>query len=181
MLAVGAIQFLGSWLGSSDVVFEYGAGRSTGWFGRHAGRVVSVESSRRWYDVVLKQTAGMANVELNLIDSVEDLAPVGGVSWDYVNRIKAYEPSTFHLVLNDGYARPLVALAAIPYVKEGGILAWDDWGGSFPIDGSRIPGGMKSGDQVHAMVLEFIKEVSGWRRAIFDDGTQSTALFFKPA
>jgi hypothetical protein len=181
MLAVGAIQFLDAWLRSGDVVFEYGAGRSTGWFARRAGRVVSVESCRHWYDIVLKETAAMPNVELNLIDSHTDLAPIGNVSWDYVNRIKESGPASFDIVLNDGYARPLVALAAVPYVKDGGVLVWDDWGGSFPIPGSRIPGGMKPGDQVHQSVLEFLSLVSDWRRAVFDDGTQSTALFFKPA
>jgi predicted O-methyltransferase YrrM len=128
MLATGAIQFLDGWLTRQDRMFEYGSGYSTVWFAKRVGEIVSVESDPKWYALVHRQIESYPNVRLYLIDSTENRTPLAHVSWDYVNRIKDFAPESFDFILNDGYARPIVASVALDYLKPGGILAWDDWG-----------------------------------------------------
>lgn len=180
-LAIGATQFLDGFLKKTDRVFEYGAGYSTCWFARRVGMLISVESDSGWYNFVRNQIDKYDHSQLFLIDSKENKTPLAHVSWDYINKIKEYPKESFDLILNDGYARPLVALHVLEYLKKGGIFVWDDWGNSYPVENSNVPGRMASLNEVIAEVKEFMQIIRDWRRVVFDDGTHSTALFFKPA
>lgn len=177
---MGAIQFLDGWLTNDDTICEYGSGFSTAWFAERAHRIVSVESSPRWFSIVGKETASCTNVALHLVDSKENLTPIATVSWDYVRFITRFEAESFDLILNDGYARPLVANQAID-LKKGGVLIWDDWAGSYPVAGSRTPRALRSGDAISPLVKQFLEATADWRTVVFDDGTHTSALFFKPA
>ena len=179
-LAVGAIQFFDGFLKKTDVMFEYGAGYSTTWFAKRVGKIISVESDEKWYNLVKTQIAKYGNAQIYLINSKENKTPLSHVSWQYVNKINEFPKGSFDLILNDGYARPLVALQAIDYLKRGGVFAWDDWGNLSPVEHSFVPGRMKSEDDVIDYMKEFLERINDWRRAIFDDGTHTTALFFKP-
>ncbi|MFG0285835.1 MAG: hypothetical protein ACF8R7_15575, partial [Phycisphaerales bacterium JB039] len=57
-LAPGAIDFLEQALRPSDVMVEFGSGRSTRWFSQRVGRLVSVEHHRGWYEKVRGQLDG---------------------------------------------------------------------------------------------------------------------------
>jgi hypothetical protein len=202
--AVGAIQFLGGYLSNNDTVFEYGAGYSTIWFAERVRSIISVESDERWFSLVKERLATYENAEVSLIGSATGAQPpvyrlkwnradkryvvhlpkgtgvLEHVDWNYVNKIKQYERDSFDLVVNDGYARPLVANVAIDYLKRGGIFVWDDFGGWFPVEKSKCPVVLKPGDVLLNEVKEFLEKVASWRRVIFDDGVHTTALFFKP-
>lgn len=180
MLATGAIQFLDGWLTRRDRMFEYGAGFSTAWFTKRVGEIISVESDPTWYAIVRQQIASYPNVRLYLIDSTENRTPLAHVSWDYVNLIKQFPPASFDFILNDGYARPIVAMVALDYLKPGGILGWDDWGNSYPLPKTHVPYAQKTLSSVHPMVMDFLNLIAGWRQFVFDDGTHTTAFFVKP-
>jgi len=179
-LADAAIQFLDGWLTRQDVMLEYGSGHSTLWFARRVKQIISVESNPEWYNIVKVETSICDNVQVHLIDAQNNPVPIAHVSWDYVNFIKRFDKESFDLILNDGYARPLVAKLAVDYLKESGILIWDDWGHSYPIKSSVTPGVLRPGDSVDLLVEEFVDYVSTWRTVTFDDGIHTSALFIKP-
>jgi SAM-dependent methyltransferase len=179
-LAIGAIHFLEKWLKKTDVCLEYGAGQSTVWLGQRVGHIISVESSRAWFDRVHSAIVGFSNIELCLFEANIDLIPGTCVSWDYVDKMKEFSPETFDIIVNDGYARNHIATQALQLLKRGGILVWDDWANIFPTV-THIPGALPSDSIVKdKLVLEFWQTVQDWRQTSFDDGTHSTAIFFKP-
>src|SRR5437763_7490952 len=50
LFAIGAIQFLESYLTKADRVFEYGCGFSTVWLAKRVGAIISVDDDPIWYD-----------------------------------------------------------------------------------------------------------------------------------
>jgi len=61
-LTLPAICFLGDRLSADLTVFEFGSGGSTAWYGRHAGRVTSVEHDESWFEKIKNDLP--SNVEL---------------------------------------------------------------------------------------------------------------------
>jgi hypothetical protein len=179
-LAIGAIRFLESWFRKTDICLEYGAGRSTAWFAQRVHKMISVEDRRFWFEKVRSEITGYQNVELLLIEPTQNMVPGCGVSWDYVDKTKEFEPETFDFILNDGRARAYVGIQALPILKKGGILCWDDWAYTFPTS-INIPGALPVDGSVRDKAsLEFWAMVEDWRQILFDDGVHSTTIFFKP-
>jgi hypothetical protein len=184
-LAIGATQFLEGWLKKTDVILEYGSGRSTGWFAQRVHKIISIENNPLWYEKVRVETATRVNVELCLFESdgkdKERDVPGCGVSWGYVNKTEDFPPGTFDCIFNDGWARAYVGIRALSLLKRGGILIWDDWAWSFP-SSARIPIAIPPDGVIKDKTSsEFFALVKGWRYIVFEDGVHSTAIFFKPA
>jgi predicted O-methyltransferase YrrM len=178
-LSTGAIRFLDHWLRKTDVVLEYGAGRSTSWFARRVGRIVSMESKSLWYEKVRKATAGFSNVELHLWEANQEMVPGCGVSWDYVKNAEGFPPESFDCVLNDGFARAYVGPRVLPLIKKGGILVWDDWLCPFSSSGYTPRAAVVDERLRERKPSEFLEMVRDWRSICLDDGVHSTAIFFK--
>jgi hypothetical protein len=179
-LAIGAIRFLESWLKKTDVCLEYGAGRSTTWFAQRVQKVISVEDRRFWYEKVKSESGAYQNVDLRLVEPNQNMLPGCGVAWDYVDETKEFKTETFDFILIDGRARAFVGIQALPILKKGGILCWDDWAYTFPTS-SNIPGALPANGIIRDKAsLEFWAMVNDWRQILFDDGVHSTAIFFKP-
>ena len=179
-VAIGAVKFLAQWLRTTDSMLEYGSGYSTAWFGKRVSRLVSVENDPVWYSHVTQQIAEqkLNNVELHLLNQGPVLAETA-VGADYLSILEKCPSESFDIVLNDGWARPYVGLR-LDLVRPGGLFIWDDYAGSFPIQ-THIPGALPATSVVHdPMLLKFIQQTSNWRRIIWDDGTHSTAFFFRP-
>jgi predicted O-methyltransferase YrrM len=178
-LSTGAIRFLDHWLRKTDVVLEYGAGRSTAWFAGRVGRIVSVEDQRAWYARVLEATAGFGNVQIHLIEGDENKVPGCRVSWEYVKKAEDFAPETFDCILNDGYARSQVGPLLLPRLKKGGILVWDDWLCPFS-SSDYVPRAAVVDERLRERKpSEFLEMVRDWRSICLDDGVHSTAIFFK--
>jgi hypothetical protein len=142
--------------------------------------MISVEDRRFWFDKVKNEIASFQNVELLLIEPNQNMVPGCGVSWDYVNKTKDFKPETFDFILNDGRARAYVGIQALPLLKKGGILCWDDWAYTFPT-AINIPGALAiDGTVKDKASLEFLAMVEDWRQVHFDDGVHSTAILLKP-
>jgi len=179
-LAIGAVKFLAGWLSDKDVCLEYGAGKSTLWFARLVGHLVSIESDRYWYETVRRLISEHRNAEIFLFEDKEDCVPGTCVCWNYVNKMDEFTSETFNLILNDGFARLHVGLKALALLKPGGILVWDDWANVFTMR-THIPKALPANSVVKdELLLEFWERVKNWRRAWYDDGTHSTAILFKP-
>src|SRR5438105_3568886 len=73
-LAQGAIGFCKNHLIAAQVGLEWGSGRSTIWFAEKVQRLISVEHSHLWYEVVTKRlrSRGLNNVDLRYIPLEHD-------------------------------------------------------------------------------------------------------------
>jgi predicted O-methyltransferase YrrM len=117
-----AIGFLRRRIRSDWSVLELGAGRSTPWFARRAGRVVSLEDNEFWHRWVAERIAqdGLANVDLRL-------RPVE----KFASEVDALDDETFDLVVLDFLESPQVTRIdclkpAMKKVRPGGFLLLDD-------------------------------------------------------
>ncbi len=111
-----AIEFLAQFDYGDKRVFEYGAGSSTLFWMERAGRVVSVENDRTWYERLKSVVRG--NVELRLEE--DDGYPFCIESYD----------EAFDVIIIDGIGyRYDCAALAIKKLAPGGVIVLDnaDW------------------------------------------------------
>jgi predicted O-methyltransferase YrrM len=146
-LTFEAIRFLMRILRRSMRVYEYGSGGSTLFFAQRVGEVVSVEHNPLWFDTLQQyiQAHGYTNSQLHLIEPepastiAEDADPADPYAYQssgknyhgysfqaYAASIDAYADATFDLVVVDGRARPACFRHALPKVKPGGYIVWDN-------------------------------------------------------
>jgi len=113
-----AIEYLGQLYFSDKSVFEFGAGNSTLFWVRTAGRVVSVEHDPVWFERVRGRTHGMAHAT---ITHAADPAA-------YVQALRN-EPGLFDVIVVDGIERPACCAAALERLRPGGFVILDnaDW------------------------------------------------------
>jgi hypothetical protein len=143
-------------------ILELGAGRSTAWFARRAGRVLSFEDNEFWHGWTRERLdeAGLANVDLKLI-------PVE----DFPREVASLPEEAFDLVVVDFLEAPAmtrvdVLKPAMKRVRRGRYLLLDD---------SDRPG--------YAPAYELL---AGWRERRFtgikDEWPEAceTAIFRKP-
>src|SRR5689334_7421992 len=117
-----AIGWLARRIGPDWSVLELGSGRSTAWYARRAGRVLSFEDNAYWAEQTRERlaTAGLENAELRLM-AVED----------FPGEIAALPDAGFDLVVMDFLESPQVTRIdalrpARKRVRPGGLLLLDD-------------------------------------------------------
>jgi predicted O-methyltransferase YrrM len=103
-------------------VLELGSGRSTAWFARRAGSVISFEDNEYWYPQTRErlEDAGLSNVDLRL-------RPVE----EFPRDVAALPDEAFNLVVVDFLESPAVTRIdalkpAMKKVRPGGYLLLDD-------------------------------------------------------
>ncbi|HWW59175.1 MAG TPA: class I SAM-dependent methyltransferase [Sphingopyxis sp.] len=99
-------------------VFEYGAGASTAWLAHRAGSVVSVEHHAEWHRLLMTKVGGLGNTRL-LHREFDNDAYVGAI---------AEAEGSFDLIVIDGRLRTDCLDRALPHLKRGGIVLFDDSG-----------------------------------------------------
>lgn len=99
-------------------VFEYGAGASTVWLARRARSVVSVEHHAEWHRLLTKKVAALDNIRL-LHRELEGEAYVGAI---------AEAEGPFDMIVVDGRRRTDCLARALPHLKPGGLILFDDSG-----------------------------------------------------
>ncbi len=117
-----SIGWLRRRIGSDWSVLELGSGRSTVWFARRAGRVVSFEDNEYWLPRTRERLKklGIRNVDLRL-RAVED----------FPGEVAALTDDSFDLVVVDFLEAPSVTRVdalkpAMKKVRPGGYLLLDD-------------------------------------------------------
>jgi predicted O-methyltransferase YrrM len=117
-----AIGWLGRRIRSDWSILELGSGRSTVWFARRAGRVISLEDNEYWYPRTKArlEEAGISNVDLRL-RAVED----------FPREVASLPGGAFDLVVVDFLEAPAVTridclTPAMKKVRPGGYLLLDD-------------------------------------------------------
>jgi predicted O-methyltransferase YrrM len=157
-----SIGFLRRRIRSEWSVLELGAGRSTPWFARRAGRVLSFEDNEFWAEQTRERLReeGLENVEL-CVGPVEELPA----------KVAELPDSDFDLVVVDFLEAPAVTRIdvlkpAMNKVKPGRLLLLDD---------SDRPGYAQAFDLLHAWRFhKFVGVKDEWPEAC------ETGIFHRP-
>jgi hypothetical protein len=137
----GAAQFLGERLRLDMRVFEFGAGGSTLFFADRVAEVFSVEHDPLWYESLSTEITRLhsTNVSLQLAepeallraplptDCFSSASAYEGMQFNaYVSTIDVYPDAFFDVILVDGRARNDCCVHAMPKLKPGGLLIFDN-------------------------------------------------------
>ncbi len=172
-----AVRFLDLCLRPTDLVFEWGAGRSTLWIARQVKKITSVEHDPSWFARVNLKAS---QLNLNNIDLKHCLDGEGSsTESEYVASIHSVDDN-LDLIVVDGLRREKCALAAIPKLKPGGILLLDNANWYLP-SATRSPASRSLKDGPASVEwVEFLLHVSGWRVIWTTNGVTDTAMWVKP-
>ncbi len=176
-----AISILMSWLRQTDVVCEYGSGRSTLWFARRVSAVTSIEHDETWYHKVsrMAKETGVANLDYRLIPTREH--DVVSADHPYPAVVNSFAEKSFDLVLVDGVHRDICANLTLPFIKPGGMLVLDNANWYLPGD-SRSPNSRTYEEGPSTLLWrEFLISVKDWRFIWTTNGVWDTALYIKPS
>ncbi|MDB9447419.1 FkbM family methyltransferase [Anabaena sp. CS-542/02] len=109
-----AIEFIEDKVKGDFLVFEFGSGHSTLWWGERVKEVISVESDGGWFKEINQQMPG--NVKLNL-ESDEG---------KYADFILSYPDEYFDVIIVDGINRNRCLENSLSKVKEDGLIIFDN-------------------------------------------------------
>lgn len=166
------VEVLTSWLKPDDIGLEWGSGRSTLWFARKVGRLISVEHTESWYQKIKSRIEddGFSHVEYHLRKDKQS----------YVAVTEAIPAESLDFCLVDGLARDACAVASLPLIKPGGLIIVDDNQRYFPSD-SRSPHARRPSEGAASEEWEmFLQQVKDWRKIQTTSGVTDTVLFVKP-
>jgi len=135
-ISYDAQRILARFLTGDSEVLEFGSGKSTLWYARHAGHVVSIEDDAAWF----------ASVKA-------ELGSISGIDYRFAPEPAAYvalaPDKPYDLIMIDGSWREDCARFAVEHLKPGGMIYLDnsDKGPNMQVTGD-IP-------KARAFLLEF--------------------------
>jgi predicted O-methyltransferase YrrM len=176
-LTPAAVRFLETRLKPADLVFEWGAGRSTLWTARRVKRVISVEHDPAWFRRIRSRATrrGLGNLEIKLVEDAQ--RPDCAIR--YVEAIYEFEEK-FDVISVDGLHRERCALAALEKIKPGGMVLLDNANWYLP-SSSRAPASRSRHQGASSSEwAEFQRQVSGWQVLWTSNGVTDTAIWFSP-
>lgn len=109
------VQLLSERLPKEAVLFEFGSGHSTAFWGRHVAQVYSIEYDRKWLDTIAPNLPSNAKVyfcEQDRDGKYCRSVGIPGVSFD--------------VVVVDGRDRVNCVLQALKFVTDSGVIILDD-------------------------------------------------------
>lgn len=168
---------------AEDVGIEWGAARSTVWFGARVRLLVSNEHDAAWYGRVQGGLAArrLRNVDcrLHLYEPAIEESDEARAS-SYVRAVDAFEDEDVDFALVDGVYRSACALAVIPKLRPGGLLIVDNVNWYLP-GSSRAPNSRRAKDGPASKLWAAVAaQVATWRRYWTTNGVTDTAVFLKP-
>lgn len=153
-ITFSAIKFLEQTLTKEMVVYEFGSGGSTLFLAKKVKQVYSVEHDPKWLQTVSVaiKNKGYSNWSGQFIEPVYRSEYLGRSPSDpdayvsgspdfkgysfrgYVESIDDFSDRYFDLVLIDGRARPSCFKHAVPKVRAGGGIMWDNTDRSYYLE-----------------------------------------------
>lgn len=174
-LVAESVEFLHEWLASTDLVVEFGAGRSTLWFGARVGEVISIETDPEWHRIVVARAAkkGLQNVHCLLETSEHPDAFLAAA--DEAVRNRGSRPS---LVVVDGRFRAQCTTWALSTVGANGLVVLDNAERYVP-SASRVPGALPIGaEPPEKSWRQAWDEIEKRRSVRMSNGVWDTLLIF---
>jgi hypothetical protein len=125
-----AVGFCASSLNSSQIGLEWGSGRSTPWYGKRLGKLLSIEFDPVWHRKVVRVTRDLPGVECRLIPLEHSLNEPTVRDYDPVPRYVAvaneFTDQSLDFVVVDGHYRLACVKQVLPKIKPGGLLLIDN-------------------------------------------------------
>ena len=131
-LAQGAVRFCDEHLNRAGAGLEWGSGRSTAWFGRRLGSLLSIEYDEGWQAEVARRlkAQGLDRVECRYVPldhGRDEPTPARyEVTPRYVRVAEEFADGTLDFVVVDGHYRQACIAAALPKLRGGGLLLVDN-------------------------------------------------------
>ena len=174
-LTPDAIAFLESWLRPDHEGIEYGSGRSTLWFARRVGHLISIEHNPTWFEKTktnLRQH-GAANVALLFCDADTE---------GYLQPILELADHSVDFALVDGASvrRDSCALAILEKLRPGGVLIIDDSHRYFSYE-TRSPLALGRGKTPLSETWRHVEErTRTWKQTLTTSGVTDTLILHCP-
>lgn len=179
-------EALNSLLKPTDVMVECGSGRSTLWYARRVGQLMSLEFDKAWFESVSKTlaTAGVRNVDFRFVDYSLDHDQHHN---EYIATLEGLADNSIDACLVDGGPRSYCAMALVPKLKPGGLLIIDDVHNFMPSH-SESPNAVRRVEDIPTRYAgrvtlnwpDVYGAIGSWRRLWLSNGVRDTAVFFKP-
>lgn len=171
-----AVSICEKLLRTSDIILEFGSGRSTAWLALRSAKVISIESNEEWYNIVKEKIA-----HSNIINKVELIyAPVKENEpmddQPYLAPIKTLQKESIDVIIIDGKFRAHASELSLPLLRPGGILIIDDAHRFFNIKNS----GDLPNDRYRDVWNNINEKTKNWRRIWTSDGIHATLFLIKP-
>jgi hypothetical protein len=109
------IDFIQERLNRKQTVFEFGSGNSTYYYAKSAGKVVSVEHDKDWYDKIIKSKP--ENAEMIFCELERD----GSYCRTPINLKRKFD-----IIIVDGRDRVNCCIQAIDALSDDGVIVLDD-------------------------------------------------------
>lgn len=187
-----AVAFLEQWLRPTDLVVEFGSGRSTVWFARRTRHIVSIEHHKEWHARVSADltAAGLLNATYTHVDQPPDpsqpasndrrLNPELFTQAAQAGLAAITSDSRADMILVDGANRDTTAIWALDHVRPGGLIVVDNANRFLPSP-TRAPASLSADAKPYSPLWEqFSAHTADWRRVWFSDGIADTLLVFAP-
>lgn len=129
------ISFLEKHVNKSHVVFEWGSGASTFWFADRCNTIWSVEYFKDFFEVLQKRAQDKININLILKEPdnerqenyIAKHSSASGKSFkNFAHSIDVFKNFYFDIIVIDGRVRNRCLDLAIPKLKSGGMIVYDD-------------------------------------------------------
>ena len=124
-MAPEVIEFMDKFLTKGKIVFEWGAGGSTIWMARRAGKVYSVEDKDFWNTFLQEKIKEVCIANITLLYRPTDQSEPGD---EYCKAIEEFE-TRFDIIIVDGlvHARNKCLEIALTNIAPGGRIIFDDY------------------------------------------------------
>ena len=109
------LSFIENKLDKTFSVFEYGSGNSTIWFSERCKEIISVEHDKEWYGYISKHLPENASVKYVKLE----------YDGYYCRSISKFNQN-YDIIIIDGRDRVNCAKIALDYLKENGIIIFDN-------------------------------------------------------
>ncbi len=131
-ISLKAVKYCEKNLSKDHLALEWGSGRSTIWFAKRVGKIVSVEDKKSWFDYVDSKMKELKlnNVDYRYIDLDHPIDEPAKMFYDvtpkYVAIAEEFSDESLDFVVVDGHYRQACIQAVIPKLKKGGLLLVDN-------------------------------------------------------
>ncbi len=185
VMVANASVLLNAWLRPTDVVFEWGSGRSTLFFARRVGALTSIEHDADWHAKVTRMLENERlshKVEYRLIP-----APGGQMNEPeaspYAAAIDAVPDGSLDAVIVDGQMRMRCAERALHKLKPTGLLVVDGANRYLPnaFEGGHTTLRIWRDEPLNAGWRALEERLRDWRAIHTTDFLWDTRMWVKPA
>lgn len=172
-----AIHLLNQLIKPTDVLLEFGSGRSTIWFAQKCAKVISVEHHAGWHEKVSQQLKEkkLTNVDYRLRAEDDESDPENA---EYCRIFNELRPGSIDIALVDGKHRAYTAIKSLPLLKSGGILLIDNVNWFLPSN-THSPASVKTEKDMTEEWTEVYDAIKDYRSIWTSNGITDTAFYFK--